>query len=159
VPVFGAICDCAKYRQEPHIATVEPDTSRLALCGRAGIRNAIDGAWWPSTNDLAVALPDLLAVVGSWIGPIRRVVYDPRIWPGAPSRIVRGTLAIAVDPYRLVAYDTIYLMGTHSRDAVLFVVPPACSGDAAGRVLRAVTDSAEPVSIDSARQLVSRRAV
>jgi hypothetical protein len=125
----------------------------LALCGRGGVRNAIDGAWWPKSKDLSVVLPDLVAVFGSWIGPVSRVLYDPRTWPPAPSRIVRGTVAISVDPYRLVAHDTIYLIGTHSRNAVLFVVPPSSSGAAADRVLRAVSDSAEPISVTLARHL------
>jgi Family of unknown function (DUF5994) len=154
VPVFGAVCDCPNDRQERHIADAESDTGRLALCGRGGVRNAIDGAWWPSTNDLTVVLPDLVAVFGSWIGPIRRVVYDPRSWRSAPSRIVRGQVAIAVDPYRLVAHDTIYLIGTHSRDAVLYVVPPGSSDEVADRVLRAVSDTSEPMSVISARRLV-----
>ena len=40
-----------------------------------------------------------------------------------PSRVIRGTTTIPVDSYRLVASDTIYLLGTHARDAVLYVVP------------------------------------
>ncbi len=141
-------------RRERVIADAEPDTGRLALCGRDGVRNAIDGAWWPNTDDLAEVLPDLMAVMGSWVGPVRRVVYDPRIWPHAPARVVRGATSIAVDPYRLVDRDTILLIGTHARDAVLFVVSPTTAQWSADRVLRAVAASTEPFSAVSARALL-----
>ena len=78
--------------------------------------------------DLRTELPDLVVVLGLSIGPVRRVVYDPSIWPDAPSRIIRGNAVTAVDPYTLVASDTIYLQGTHSRDAVLYIVPPTVPG-------------------------------
>lgn len=114
----------------------------------------MDGAWWPNTRDLNVELPDLLAVVGSWIGPIRRVVYDRRVWLPAPARIIRGATSVAVDPYRLVAADTIYLVGTHSRDLVLFILPAYEADDTAPRVLRDVADSAQPMTVSLVRQLL-----
>ena len=55
--------------------------------------------------------PTLSSIISLSIGPVRRVVYDPTIWPDAPSRIIRGTAVTAVDPYTLVANDTIYLHG------------------------------------------------
>ncbi|CAN5517578.1 hypothetical protein BH11ACT6_BH11ACT6_26980 [soil metagenome] len=99
-------------------------------------------------------LPDLISVVGAWIGPIRRVVYDRRAWLPAPARIIRGQTSITVDAYRLVASDTIYLMGTHSRDAVLFVVPSKSAGGTVSRVLREVAKSAHPMSVTLVRQLL-----
>lgn len=128
--------------------------ARLALCDRATIPGAIDGAWWPNSSDLRTELPDLVAVFGSWIGPVHRVVYDPSIWVPAPSRIIHGTTVVSVDPYRLVARDTIYLMGTHSRDAVLYVVPPASSTATVHRLLCAVSDSTRPMSVAVLRHLV-----
>jgi hypothetical protein len=136
------------------IAQSNPDVARLAICDRAAGSGGVDGAWWPCAPDLNTALPDLIQVVGSWIGPIRRVVYDRRMWPPAPARIIRGSTSVTVDPYRLVASDTIYLMGTHSRDAVLFVLPPAVPGSTAKRVLREVTESPHPLSVALMRQLL-----
>src|ERR1700754_5129181 len=107
------------------IARPIPKPARLALCTRATIPGGVDGAWWPGSPDLRTELPGLVAVLGLAIGPVRRVVYDLSMWPTPPSRIIRGTMITSVDPYTLVARDTIYLMGTHSRDAVLYVVPPA----------------------------------
>ena len=67
----------------------------------------MDGAWWPGSNDLGAELPDLVAVVGSMIGEVRRVVYDPSIWPPTPSRVIRRGVAISVDPYALVTSETL----------------------------------------------------
>lgn len=136
------------------IAVKHPDVARLATCTRAVGAGGIDGAWWPGTPDLRIELPDLIAVVGLWIGPVRRVVYDQRAWLPAPSRIIRGTSSISVDAYQLVASDTIYLIGTHSRDAVLFVVPPTSTGGTVERALREVSSSPDPMTVTLMRQLL-----
>jgi Family of unknown function (DUF5994) len=136
------------------IARNNPDVARLATCDRATGAGGVDGAWWPATHDLTTELPDLIAVVGAWIGPIRRVVYDRRVWLPAPARIIRGQTSITVDAYRLVASDTIYLQGTHSRDAILFVVPPESPGGTVSRVLREVATSSHPMSVTLVRQLL-----
>jgi hypothetical protein len=138
------------------IAHPSSSPARLALCARATIPGAVDGAWWPQSCDLRSELPDLVAVLGMSIGPVRRVVYDPSLWPAAPSRIIRGTALTTVDPYTLVANDTIYLMGTHSRTAVLFVVPPAVPVAAVRRVLRAVSNTTGAMSVAVLRRLVDR---
>ncbi|MGK2882384.1 MAG: DUF5994 family protein [Mycobacterium sp.] len=131
----------------------DPGTGRLALCERAGTTGAIDGAWWPKCRDLSVELPDLLTVFSSWLGPVHRVIYDPRIWAPAPKRIINRNAAVSVDPYRLVFGETIYLIGTHSRDAALFVVPPSCMQDNALRILRFVA-ATSPVDAGVVRRLV-----
>lgn len=138
------------------IAVKKPDIARLATCTRAVGAGGVDGVWWPATPNLAIELPDLIAVVGLWIGPVRRVVYDKRAWLPAPSRIIRGTSSIAVDAYQLVASDTIFLIGTHSRDAVLFVVPPKSAGSTVERVLREVSDCPDPMNVTLVRQLMRK---
>lgn len=139
-----------------HLAFQHSPAARLALCERAPTRGGVDGAWWPTSSDLGGELPDLVAVLGSWIGPVHRVVYDPSLWLAAPSRIIRGNAVISVDPYRLRARDTIYLKGTHSRDAVLFVVAPSSASLAAHRVLRLVSQAGQPMNVAVLRQLVRR---
>jgi hypothetical protein len=137
------------------IASNCSSATRLALCDRSAGPGAIDGVWWPSDSDLRTQLPDLVSVLRMVIGPVRRVVYDPTIWPHAPSRIIIGTEAISVDPYALVARDTIYFIGTHMRDAVLFVVPPSTATETVRRVLSEVTAATRPMSVTSLRRLVS----
>lgn len=136
------------------IASKTPSATRLAFCDRSPLSGGVDGAWWPHSLDLRTELPDLVAVLSSSIGPVHRVVYDPTSWPDAPSRIIRGTAVTTVDPYSLVASDTIYLIGTHSRDAVLFIVPPSVPGVAVDRVLGAVSSATQSMSVAVLRRLV-----
>jgi Family of unknown function (DUF5994) len=127
--------------------------TRLALCERDQTRSAVDGAWWPRSLDLSSELPDLVAVFGLWIGAVHRVVYDPTVWLPAPTRILRRNDMVSLNPYRLVFTDTIYLMGTHSRDAVLFVLSPSSSDEEARRLLCEVSTSAQPMNAGGLRQL------
>lgn len=136
------------------VSSYPPSVTRLALCERDQTRAAVDGAWWPKSLDLSSELPDLVAVFGSWIGEVHRVVYDPSVWLPAPARVIRRNEMVSLDPYRLVFSDTIYLMGTHSRDAVLFVLPPSSSGEEARRVLCEVSSSAQPMNAAVLRHLV-----
>lgn len=140
------------------IASQCSSAARLALCDRSTLSGAVDGAWWPSSADLRTQLPDLVAVLGLVVGPVHRVVYDPSMWPHAPSRIIRGTAVISVDPYAMVARDTIYLVGTHARNAVLYVVPPTTHSDAALNILRAVSDGSQPMSVSVLRMLIRQSA-
>jgi hypothetical protein len=136
-----------------------PSTAtRLALCERDHTRGAVDGAWWPKSLDLSTELPDLVAVFGSWIGQVHRVVYDPTVWLPAPARVIRHNEMVSLDPYKLVFRDIIYLMGTHSRDAVLFVLSPSSSGEQARRVLSEVSNTAQPMNAQVLRQLIRQRA-
>jgi hypothetical protein len=66
---------------------------------------------------------------------------------------------VSLDPYRLVFSDTIYLKGTRSRDAVLFVLAPSSSGEDAQRLLREVAASAQPMNAGLLRELVRRGAL
>jgi hypothetical protein len=139
------------------VAQISPypsSVTRLALCERDHTRGAVDGAWWPKSLDLSLELPDLLTVFGLWIGAVHRVFYDPNMWLAAPTRLIRQNGMVSLNPYRLVFSDTIYLMGTHSRDAVLFVLSPSSTRDEARRLLGEVSTSALPMNADVLRQLV-----
>ena len=128
--------------------------TRLALCERSPHHGGVDGAWWPRALDLRAELPDLVCILSLRIGPVRRVLYDPIAWPLAPARVLRGTTLVSVDPYSMVASDTIYLMGTHSRDAVLFVVAPESAVAQARCVLRSVSGATERLDVAMLRRLV-----
>lgn len=134
------------------------NAARLALCERDTSRAAVDGAWWPKSLNLRLELPDLLAVFGLWIGAVHRVVYDPSAWSPAPPRIIRGNEMVSLNPYRLIFSDTIYLMGTHSRDAILFVLPPSSPNDEARRLLNELSASTQPVNAGELRQRISTAA-
>lgn len=135
-------------------AAADCSATRLALCGHSDQQGTVDGAWWPPSYDLRTTLGDLVSVMGLSVGPVHRVLYDPSLFPSAPSRIIRGTTVISVDRYALVARDTIYLVGTHSRKALLYVVPPDTTVDHARELLRAVSDAAESMSVRMLRAVV-----
>jgi Family of unknown function (DUF5994) len=137
-----------------HVSSYPSSGTRLALCERDHTLAAVDGAWWPKNLDLGLELPDLIAIFGLWIGAVHRVIYDPRVWLPAPTRLIRHSEMISLDPYRLVFSDTIYLMGTHSRDAVLFVLSPSSSGEEARRLMCEVSASGLPMNAGVLRQLV-----
>lgn len=130
--------------------------TRLALCPRDGMAGAVDGAWWPKTGKLATELPDLITVFSLWIGTVNRIVYDPSSWLDGPSRIVQRNSTVAVDSYRMTHGDTLYLVGTHSRDAVLFIIAPKSPAEVVKRVLRLVDASAQPVAASDLRRLVGQ---
>lgn len=137
-----------------HVSSCPSRVTRLALCKRDLSRAAVDGAWWPKSLDLRSELPDLVAVFGSWIGEVHRVVYDPSAWLPAPARVIRRNETVSLDPYRLIFSDTVYLMGTHSRDAVLFVLSPSSSAEEVRQVLCEVSSSEQPMNAGVLRQLV-----
>ncbi len=130
--------------------------ARLALCTRSTVPGGVDGAWWPGSPDLRAELPDLVAVLGLTIGrgPTGGLrpqhVAEPTVADNPRHRMITS-----VDPYTLVARDTIYLMGTHSRDAVLYVVPPAVPDAAVRRLLGAVSSETPSMCVSVLRQSVT----
>lgn len=132
-------------------------SGRLTICDRAAVPGAVDGAWWPRSGDLGDELPDLVAVLSRLIGPVRRVVYDPASWKSAPSRVIHRDQAVTVDGYRLVANDTIYLVGSHSRDALLYVIGTHVPAPTARLALDAVDGGRQSVCVGLLRQLTRRK--
>ncbi len=138
-----------------NLAVIPSGSARLALCDRAPTRDGIDGAWWPRNADVGAELADVVSLFGLWIGSVRRVVYDPRNgWLQPPVRVASGNSTATVDPYRLRDPRALYMVGTHARDAVLFVVPPAVSAVSGKRLLRVVGAAAGPLSTGAVGQLL-----
>ncbi len=134
-------------------AECQPAT-RLAICGRTDEQGTVDGAWWPPNYDLRTELPDLVSVMGRWLGPVRRVLYDASVFPSAPARVIRGGAAISVDRYAMVAPDTLYLVGSHSRTALLWVMPPQTRAADARALLATVAAAATPMTVRRLRAIV-----
>ncbi|MGA9376983.1 MAG: DUF5994 family protein [Mycobacterium sp.] len=132
-----------------------PSATRLAVCGRTEQRGTVDGAWWPPEYNLKTTLPDLISVMGRWLGPVHRVLYDPSLFPSAPSRVIRGSSVISVDRYSLVARDTIFVIGTHTRNALLYVVPPETDAERARELLKTVSGAAQPMTVRMLRAIVN----
>lgn len=131
---------------------------RLALSAVAPTHGCVDGAWWPNSADLGAELPDLVAVFSRWIGPVHRVVFDPTAWATAPTRLIRHGSVVSMDPYPMINRETICLMGTHSRRAVLFVIASSSRAAAAECVLREVSDAQQPINAVTLRMTLSESA-
>jgi Family of unknown function (DUF5994) len=102
----------------------------------------VDGAWWPATDELAGALPDLIAVLAPQLRPITHVMYHPHGWTaGVPRRVSRGKQAVRLDGYHYQPADTIDLIGEDGTRLVLLVVPATTDPRVAESILSAAADS------------------
>jgi hypothetical protein len=106
-------------------------TPRLRLKPKAPHSGNVDGAWWPHGEDLAVELPDLLAVLSVRLGPIDRVLFNLNEWAKPSARLTSGGRRVKLDGYRWQPANTIGLLGLNGHRIVLLVVPPNTEPDAA----------------------------
>jgi hypothetical protein len=112
-------------------------TPRLRLKPKASHTGYVDGAWWPSSDDLIKELPDLLAVLAVRLGPVDRVLYKVGDWTRAPAKLVTADGAVRLDGYRLQLPNTIEVLGRRGDRTVLLVVPPHTEPDRAHTTLMA----------------------
>ena len=104
--------------------TTPQSTPRLRLKRKAATTGYVDGAWWPHSSDLAVELPDLLAVLSVRLGSIERVIYNLGDWAKAPTEFATGGAVVQLGGYTGQPVDTIQVVGIDRRKLVLLVVPP-----------------------------------
>lgn len=104
--------------------TLPLHTPRLRLKPKAPVAGLVDGAWWPHTDDLAVELPDLLAVLSVRLGPIDRVLYKLGEWAKAPAKLTGGERSVHLDGYRNQPASTIQVIGLNRDALVLLAISP-----------------------------------
>lgn len=97
---------------------------RLRLKPRGSVVGMVGGAWWPRTDDLAVELPDLLAVLSVRLGPIDRVLYKLGEWGPTPADLTIGERLVCLDGYRDQTANTIQVIGSNRDALVLLALPP-----------------------------------
>jgi hypothetical protein len=104
---------------------------------------ALDGAWWPRSDDLARELPSLVDTLDRSWGRITRVNVNPTHWQPlprevpVPGRVVKvGWFTTEQDPHKLLLMS--YRLGRWD----LLVIPPQTSQAAAARLMAAATDQA-----------------
>ncbi|OON71594.1 hypothetical protein GBW32_09250 [Streptomyces tsukubensis] len=102
-----------------------PRQARLRTVPPGGLPVALDGAWWPRTDDLPAELPSLLASVPhGWRG-IASASVDGELWQPMPGRVLIGSHVVRLHRAR-VARDphTICLLAPGHGRWDLLVVPP-----------------------------------
>jgi hypothetical protein len=116
-------------------------SSRLRMKPTLAGTGHVDGAWWPPTDELAGALPDLIALLAPQLRPITQVLYHPHGWTaGVPRRVSRGKQAVRLDGYHYQPADTIDLVGEDGTRLVLLVVPATTDPWVAESILSAAAD-------------------
>ncbi len=103
--------------------TTPQATPRLRLKPKAPTSGHVDGAWWPHSDDLAMELPDLLAVLSVRLGPIDRVTYNLAEWATAPKKFPTGGRMVRLSGYHRQPVNTIEVIGINRTKLVLLVVP------------------------------------
>ncbi|WP_327352475.1 DUF5994 family protein [Streptomyces sp. NBC_01304] len=102
-----------------------PRTVRLSLAPAGGEPRAIDGAWWPHSDDLTDELALLIrALPHSW-PQIAHVTVNPAMWSALPGRILVANQVIRL--HRSTAQhapDTVCLLAPGRGRWDLLVVRP-----------------------------------
>ena len=133
------------------------DSSRARMKPTLPGSGHVDGAWWPPTDELAGALPDLIALLAPQLRPITQVMYHPHGWTaGVPRRLSRGKQAVRLNGYHYQPADTIDLIGEDGTRLVLLVVPATTDPRLAESILNAAADSHD---ISTTSELLALRAV
>ncbi|GAD84810.1 DUF5994 family protein [Nocardia asteroides] len=110
-----------------------PDTSigrdaagpiRLMLRDRHATTGAIDGAWWPRTDQPMTELHQLVQAVSPRIGKLARLGFD---WNAVES----GSAAASAQPSRIM-----HLVGSNGAALALLVIPAATEAPAARSQMR-----------------------
>lgn len=99
------------------------NTPRLRLKPKAPTSGYVDGAWWPSSDDLPTEVPDLLAVLSVRLGPIDRVIYNLAEWVQAPKKLPVDERVVRLAGYNRQPVNTIEVIGHNRSKLVLLVVP------------------------------------
>lgn len=124
-------------------------TPRLRLKPKAPPSGHVDGAWWPSSDDLTTELPDLSAVLSFRLGEIDRVTYNFNEWIEAPTQLTTGGRAVQLDGRHRQPSNTIEVTGRNRSKIVLLVVPWYTDPDYAHAIVMAAAEPNDASTVDS----------
>lgn len=112
-------------------------TVRLCLTGTPdrGSAPVVGGAWWPSSNDLPLALPALLTELERRAFRVQLVLYHPLGWRMAPRRIAYAGRVVRLGWIRSIDPHLLILAAPRARRLHLLVIPPDAEATVAGRAL------------------------
>lgn len=140
---------------------VDSPAQRVRLDPTLCRRGAVDGGWWPFSDDASEALPGLVIEVDGRLDMmIMRIGLHPDTWTDIPRRLaVRGRV-VKVGWFRSMDVHLISLhTAGHQDDLELLVIPPSTPAAEAAVAFTLATkgkDSAPPTDIlASSRTLAS----
>jgi hypothetical protein len=128
--------------------TTPQATPRLRLKPKAPTTGYVDGAWWPHSDDLAVELPDLLAVLSVRLGPIDSVVYNLAEWAIAPKKFPTGGRMVRLAGFHRQPVNTVEVIGINRTKLVLLVVPNRTDPEHAHAIMMAAAAPDNASTID-----------
>jgi Family of unknown function (DUF5994) len=132
-----------------HLPTRPESRPRLRLKPKAPPTGYLDGAWWPRSDELALELPDLLAVLSVRLGAVDRVIYGLREWAKAPPKLASEGRSIKLDGYRRQPSNTIYVLGVNRSRIVLLVFPPNTEPDNARVAMMTAAAPGNTATVDA----------
>ena len=124
-------------------------TPRLRLKPKAPESGFVDGAWWPHTDDLAIELPDLLAVLSVRLGPVDRFLYNMSEWPKPSRKLATGGRSVRLDGYRLQPVHTVEVLGLNREKIVLLVVSPHADPEQAHAIMMTAAGPSDTSNVAS----------
>ena len=125
------------------------ETPRLRLKPKDVPTGRVDGAWWPHSADLAVEIPDLVAVLSVRLGQISDVLYKAAEWERAPVKMPIGGRSVRISAYHRQPDHTIEVLGLRGQRVVLLVVPADTEEHAAHDILMAAAAADDSATIDT----------
>jgi hypothetical protein len=123
-------------------------TPRLRLKPKAPSTGQVDGAWWPHSDDLAIELPDLLAVLSVRLGPIDQVTYNFADWAAAPAKFSTGGDAVRLSGFYQQQGNTVEVIGTNRTKLVLLVVPSSTEPEHAHEIMMSAATPKDASTVD-----------
>lgn len=122
---------------------------RLRMDPTSGQHGALDGAWWPYTNDLVAELPALIAGVDAWLAGrdpgrselVSRVAVGWHAWNQIPDRTEIGGRRVQVGWFSNIDVHTVSVSCPNGSHYDLLVVPPDSLHDAAASVMTRAADA------------------
>ena len=103
---------------------------------------AVDGGWWPRSQDPDAELPGLIAGLDASIGRITRVALNLDAWDTAPRHVAVDGRRVRVGWFRHMDAHTIGVTRAGQSRVALLVVPPRATTAAAGSAMAMAADAA-----------------
>jgi hypothetical protein len=122
---------------------------RLKPTDRSG--GAVQGAWWPRSDQLSIELPPLLAALRPRVGSVDRVIYDETSWAPQSLRMEFRGRSIILEGSSTTSPNTLSVIGKGLGRLVLLIVPPYTNPT---RAYTAVMAASKPDDVSSPDELL-----